>query len=277
MERKVREGFTHGGVFHADDVFATALLKIWNPAIRISRGFAVPEHFEGVVYDIGGGEFDHHQRDSRVRDNGVPYAAFGLLWEQLGPELLAGEDAERFDEVFVQPMDQADNTGQENMISLMIADRLPTWQEESVRLEDAFRDAVEFAKDILERRFRQIKAERDAYETVYRLAQQCSSGVLYLEQVMPWKEALQNCSQEILYVIYPSRRGGFNIQAVPDREDKGLLRHPFPAAWRGAGRQELQELTGIRELVFCHASGFLSAAETLEGAYRVAMLAVRAD
>ena len=35
-------GFTHAGKFHADDVFATALLQILRPDIKITRGFVVP-------------------------------------------------------------------------------------------------------------------------------------------------------------------------------------------------------------------------------------------
>lgn len=76
--------FTHGGKFHADDVFSSALLLYINPEIHITRGNKVPDDFEGIVFDIGRGSFDHHQKDSRIRENGVPYAAFGLLWEVLG-------------------------------------------------------------------------------------------------------------------------------------------------------------------------------------------------
>ena len=43
------KGFTHGGKFHADDVFSTALLQIVRPDIEISRGFTVPEGFSGIV------------------------------------------------------------------------------------------------------------------------------------------------------------------------------------------------------------------------------------
>ena len=57
------KGFTHGSKFHSDDVFATAFLKILNPDIQIERGFEVPEDFDGIVYDIGRGKFDHHQTD----------------------------------------------------------------------------------------------------------------------------------------------------------------------------------------------------------------------
>ena len=73
-------GFTHAGKFHADDVFATALLQILRPDIKITRGFVVPDDFDGIVYDIGFGMFDHHQEPRETRPNGIPYAAFGLLW-----------------------------------------------------------------------------------------------------------------------------------------------------------------------------------------------------
>ncbi len=48
----------------------------------------------GIVFDIGRGAYDHHQKDSRVRENGIPYAAFGLLWEELGTEILGEELAD---------------------------------------------------------------------------------------------------------------------------------------------------------------------------------------
>ena len=73
----------------------------------------MPDDFTGIVFDIGRGEFDHHQKDSRIRENGVPYAAFGLLWEAVGADILGEELAVKFDESFVQPLDNNDNTGEE--------------------------------------------------------------------------------------------------------------------------------------------------------------------
>ena len=67
-------GFTHAGKFHADDVFATALLQILRPDIKITRGFTVPDDFDGIVYDIGFGMFDHHQEPRENRANGGCWA-----------------------------------------------------------------------------------------------------------------------------------------------------------------------------------------------------------
>ena len=97
-------GFTHAGKFHADDVFATALLQIIRPDIRITRGFVVPDDFDGIVYDIGFGMFDHHQEPREYRANGIPYAAFGLLWRVLGPGLVGERQARLIDENFIQPL-----------------------------------------------------------------------------------------------------------------------------------------------------------------------------
>ena len=108
------KGFTHGGKFHADDVFATALLMIVRPDIKVTRGFVVPDGFDGIVYDVGCGMFDHHQEPRESRPNGVPYAAFGLLWRLLGAQLVGEHQARLLDENFIQPLDLNDNTGEQN-------------------------------------------------------------------------------------------------------------------------------------------------------------------
>ena len=38
--------YTHGGKFHADDVFATALLQMLRPDVTVRRVMKLPEGFE---------------------------------------------------------------------------------------------------------------------------------------------------------------------------------------------------------------------------------------
>ena len=64
--KKIKYGFTHAGVFHADDVFSAALLTYLFPDIEIKRGFKADNNFDGIVFDIGFGEFDHQDRKSVV-------------------------------------------------------------------------------------------------------------------------------------------------------------------------------------------------------------------
>lgn len=90
----------------------------------------MPDDFTGIVFDIGRGEFDHHQKDSRIRENGVPYAAFCLLWEAVGADILGKELAVKFDESFVQPLDNNDNTGEKNELATLIGNFNPSWDYE---------------------------------------------------------------------------------------------------------------------------------------------------
>ena len=86
---------THAGTFHADEIFATLILSKIIPEILLIR---VPEfrkeekeiaQKDAFVYDIGGGKFDHHQQGGNgERENGVKYAACGLIWKEFGRELL---------------------------------------------------------------------------------------------------------------------------------------------------------------------------------------------
>ena len=53
IQKEHAAAFTHGGKFHADDVFSAALLLHFNPQLTIQRGNRVPEDFDGIVFDIG--------------------------------------------------------------------------------------------------------------------------------------------------------------------------------------------------------------------------------
>jgi uncharacterized UPF0160 family protein len=197
----------------------------------------------------------------------VPYAAFGLLWDDFGELILEKNDAKLFDEVFVQPIDLTDNTGDKNMLSQCISDFNPVWNEH-IESNAAFEEAVIFAKEILEKRFRVIKANREAYNRVRAMMPDDKSRIFIMKEAMPWKEAIRGT--DIMYVIFPSIRGGYMVQAVPDDEDKNKLKKPFPENWRGKNAEELSNITGIETFNFCHISGFLCSTGTLEDATKVA-------
>ncbi len=268
----IRNAFTHSGIFHADDVFSSALLLILNPEIKIERGAEVPEHYEGLVFDIGLGRFDHHQSDRRVRKNGIPYAAFGLLWEEYGALLLEEEEVRQFDRDFVQILDESDNTGKDNLIAQCIFDWNPQWNEPEINGTERFEEAVEWARRLLDSKFRAIRARREAFAQVCTWMQEQNAPILWLKKAMPWKEAVRGT--DFLYVCFPSVRGGYAIQAVPRDDNATELKKPFPVEWRGKTVEELRLLTGIETFCFCHNSGFLCAADSRGDAAKVVGMAL---
>ena len=270
--KQYKKGFTHAGTFHSDDVFSTAFLQILRPGLQIERGFQAPneEEFDGIIYDIGWGRFDHHQKDRRERENGVPFAAFGLLFDAFGTEVMTSEQAEKFDEEFIQPLDLSDNTGCRQPLATLISEFNPTWKEKEVSVDERFFEAVAVAKKILENRFKLIKDNAQACEIVKEEMKGQSGPLFILDKDVPWKDAVQNT--EILYVVYESNRGGYNIQVVEDEEKN--MKKPFPEEWRGQPAEALQQLTGVESFRFCHNSGFLAAADTKEDAIKLAWIAI---
>ncbi|SER59971.1 MYG1 family protein [Lachnobacterium bovis] len=269
----VKNAYTHAGSFHSDDVFATAFLQILNPNITVHRIFKCTSELDGIIYDIGWGEFDHHQKDKRYRENEVPYAAFGLLWEKFGTLIMDEESAQKFDEYFIQPLDLSDNTGCDNDFAMAISDFNPKWDEDK-STDEAFFEAVSFAKGILERRFEKTKSNLKAREIVREELSKLPEDIeiFELQNDVPWKSAVKDTN--IKYVIYKSNRGGYNIQCVPSDEDKDELKKALPEEWRGKTQEELEELTNVKGFRFCHNSGFLCAAETIEGARAIAKMAL---
>ena len=91
---------THSGSFHPDDCFAVATLLIYLesqplPAVvKRTRDAKVIKTGDfvvdvGNVYDPSKDRFDHHQEGGAgIRDNGIPYASFGLVWKKLKGEIL---------------------------------------------------------------------------------------------------------------------------------------------------------------------------------------------
>ena len=276
IRQKDASAFTHSGKFHADDVFSSALLLYLNPEITITRGNKVPEDFDGIVFDIGRGKYDHHQKDSRIRENGIPYAAFGLLWEDLGCEILGDELAEKFDEAFVQPLDNNDNTGEKNELASLIGSFNPSWDENG-GTDEAFFRAVSVAGMILENKFARYlgneRADKRIEEVLETRDQTGDSRILVLPEFIPCQKRLSET--EVAFVIFPSNRGGYCIQ--PQKKEYSLnYKCSFPSEWLGLENEELQKETGLSSATFCHKGGFLMSVGDLSDAIRACQISLDA-
>ena len=263
--------FTHAGKFHADDVFSAALLRYLNPDIQIERGFQVPKGYEGIVFDIGDGPFDHHAQNSPVRANGVPYAAFGLLWREVGKSILGAKDAKRFDEGFIQPLDLDDNTGCGNQIAGIIGAYNPCWDTKEDE-NTCFEKAVDFALTILVKKFDHFLAVQRAYEEVGNALQNQKQGIVFLKRFAPWKQRL--IPSKAKFVVFPSQRGGFSAQAIPLSFGTQELRVPFPAQWAGKPPEELPQISGVETLRFCHTGRFLITVDSYDDAVKACLIAM---
>ena len=261
--------YTHAGVFHADDVFATALIKMINPTIQIARVNRVtPEMMadDCLVFDIGEGEYDHHQVGKALREDGTPYCSFGLLWRDYGRLLCPDKAWEKVDRDLVLPIDKTDNGIERNTLSAAIHSFNPNWKMASDAADECFRDAVGMARGILANYISNANAEYEA-ETEVLNSTVVDCAILVLDQYLPWQDTVIEQMSDILYVVFPSNRGGYNVQTVPDAPGSFTGRKGFPSEWLGNPDKTLG-------MTFCHPGNFLLATETLDQAINCARIAV---
>ena len=271
MHQLPQTALTHNGRFHADDVFSAALLKILNPDIHISRVAAVPDGFDGLVFDLANSEFDHHNSNLKYRDNGIPYASFGLLWHEYGSMLVSETAAKAFDESFIQPLDLQDNQGGNNLLCRVVTQANPKW-DSTTDPDECFFKAVDFAKFVLLNEIESINSAERASSIVKDALASSKNGVVNLSVGVPWKSIL--IPEPVYFVIYPSARGGFNAQAVPKSIGSNECKIYFPEYWRGH-TTDLKNIAGITDLTFCHNSGYLISANTRSAANEACEVAIK--
>jgi len=312
---------THNGLFHADDVLAVAILRevarladdeIGVVRTRDQRVVAEAD----VAVDVGGeyvperGRFDHHQRGGAgVRDNGIPYAAAGLVWRHYGPRLVAAElgrqlgraptdeeaaaVAAEVDCLLIQPVDAVD-CGVELAegwkfadirpltLSHLVSQRNPRWDEDAspAAIDGRFHEAVEqLALPALRATLGEAVARRRAADVVHQGDLVCDRRVLVLPRFCPWQETVLTHPgmRDVLYVVFPAIGGGWSVQCVPPELGSFGQRKPLPAAWAGLRDAALVAATGVEDAVFCHPGRFIAGAGSQVGALRLAELAVTAE
>ena len=277
---------THGGSFHADDVFALAALGLYlgpehmnivrtrDEAVIASGDWVIDV---GGVYDSAKRRFDHHQNGAPIRENGIPYAAFGLIWKEIGTQVAGSpETAAIIEERFVLPIDAGDNgiglytLNEQGIAPFAIHDLVnsfrPVWQTEE-RADAQFAEVVLIARTFLRRAIAHANATRKMRalaDEVY--AHAADKRVLVFS--VPMSSELCIDHPDVSVVVCPDDpkvSSNWNATAVRKSRDTFALRVAFPEAWAGLRAEALQKASGIPDAVFCHKNRFLFVAASKEG------------
>ena len=310
----IKKIITHPGIFHADDVCAIAWLRIIGISAPVERRVPSPEELADpdiMVVDVGGqhtsklNNFDHHQKGGAgIRwDSEVPYAAFGLVVDAF--PLCNPAVEQRVHDCVVLPVDAADNGwgtlegSRPNLsFSACVSGFNPGPSASAAERDTAFETAVAFATMVLENSIRNAE-EFVAAKEVVMSASVCGGytpyptegavfgekaephSILLLEKFVPWSEHVFSRRDEsnLLYVVFPSERGGWMVQQVPKAPGSFEGRKPLPEAWSGLRGEDFANVAGIKthgSATFCHPGRFVCGAETREDAIALARKAVAA-
>ena len=282
--------YTHSGGIHADDVLSTALINLYCDAkgidrpevVRISdRDLTDDIKNNNVVFDIGGGDFDHHQSDNESHETGEPYAAFGKLFNVIG-ETVFGEDADVVEEEFVKIIDLCDNSSEDNPISQTVREQLPLFGEKFTP-DDAFESALAFCENVLvERRDnlddfldndisltdlspfnenevgvfdKRTEERKEAFENIREIVAEKVEGKTSLNN---GASIIKLDSPGIPFKLIAEQTGGTDIigYTFPARGSisfKPLIDNIVPVEWRGETKENLEKV--VPGMNFVHNAG----------------------
>ena len=284
----IKKLYVHGGTFHADDIFCDAVLRIINEDLiteRVIRAERDRTDIENgiLMADIGGGPFDHHQKETALREDGIRHCAVTLLWKIFGSECIRAVAHDVSDETVSAVSDRIYNgilreiavldNGAEGVLPggiiniCDLADRFnPDWDSDEDP-DAAFADAASFAQGVLVREIRHAVSEHKAEALVRDAVQKMEDGIIVLDHCLPWEHIVAQ-DPDAKIVIYPSARNEINLRLVPVEEGSFSTRLDVPDAWKGKRNAEADAC--MHGLMFCHATGFLMAFDDFENALSAA-------
>lgn len=294
--RKRKTIITHNGSFHADDVFACATLLLMdefkNAKVIRTRDESIIKTGD-CVFDVGGiydshtRRFDHHQKDGAgSRENGIPYAAFGLVWKEFGGIVCGDKEiADKIDKKLVAPIDAIDNGVEiskplfEDIFPYDVGNYLGIqkilWNENNSLQDSVFMKQVNFAKDLIKREIQVIQSKKEAYRLVEQFySKSADPRLLVLDIAYPSKDFTRD-HEAILFVIYPDEHKRWRIQTISKEKGSFENRKDLPASWAGLRDQDLVDVTGVSDATFVHNKRFIGGAKSKEGILKLAELALQ--
>ena len=291
---------THSGNFHPDEIFGVATLKIlFGESIEVVRtrdmnvlSSKAPEDIVldvGLIYDANENRFDHHQQGGAgKRENGIPYASFGLIWKHFGEKVAGSERAaDNIEEKLVLAIDAGDNgidTFQKAnkhfkpyLLEGALISFLPTWKEKESSIDDAFLKAVSFAKTILEREIVKAQSFIDGEAEVEKAyAEAEDKRIVILNNTYSWRDVIAQYPETLFVIMNDGKQTTWAISAVRKDGVSFQSRKLFPESWAGKTGSELAKVTGVADANFCHNGRFIAVANSKEGALKLAQIAVEA-
>ena len=268
---------THSGKFHVDDVISTVFLsKLLEKIILLRISSTENKNLENkIVYDIGFGEFDHHQKNRNgQRENGIYFSSIGLLWQKFGKKYLEELKVKNIDKTFeymdkelIQYIDATDNMQTKYLENKISPDFIklcnPEW-DENISEDEAFIRALKLADEFWEIYLKHAIAEVEAVNIILDKIKNCKDCYLVLDKEMPYRKAIKLSNNDKLkYIIFKSRRKGYDIRIINDSCElkKELL--------QAKDINTARILTNINDLIYVDMHGNLCCTKTLESAIQL--------
>ncbi len=267
-----------------------AIMRVFSSDLAIDLGTAntlVYVKDKGVVINEPSVVAIHTGNKSKSSILAVGVEAKNMLGKQYG-ELLCGssETSAYIDSVIVQAID-ADDNGIDiyetkidgigfHTLSDIIESFVPRHVDDNDKVQKGFDRALNFATAYMKR---QIKLAKELFEVALpniRNAIKVAEDPRILIFKMfdkTWLNFISQESEEALFVIFPTHRKTWAIRSVPKRGQKFEYCKLLPTEW-GGRQKDFAGISDVHDALYCHNGCFLAEAKSLEGADKLAGIAL---
>lgn len=214
---------------HADDVCATALLRILfedlnQTPCKLVKTFTpaedgyIDETEDTVIYDIGLGIYDHHQAkdndpfgllESRFKEDGSKYSSTGLIWKEIGHILVPEEYVDEFYNNVLLYIDQQDNGEAFNPLSTLI--RHMNYYNEKNKYE-CFELSVNMMRTMFTASFNMYTKQHNETEEIKEIINSREDDICLVSDKYYAGLAAEASKLEIPFIVYPDARDNTGIK-----------------------------------------------------------------
>jgi len=166
----------------------------------------------------------------------------------------------------------------------------PASYEKNVSFDERFFEAMKIADEELIYQVREIVlgwlTARVQVEAAFNARHQVheSGEIILFERPCAWKDPIfeiekkYNAAGQVKFVLFKDTSGGegWRVQAVPTSAGGFTNRKSLRKDWCGVSRDEAAKNSGLDDIVFCHANGFIGGARSYESALKMAILSIQA-
>ena len=292
---------THSGSFHTDDVLAYSILSLYFKKtgeefqLTRTRDQAIIDTAD-IVFDIGAeydptrNRYDHHQIvKAGNRENGIPYAACGLVWKHFGKELCSTADMwQSIDETLVQPIDAHDNGFSittpliPGIYEFGIGKALDAFRPvgENPAAEEylsGFLKASELMTFILSRMILDGEEYEQNKKTIISIYEKTKDKSILVFDRDYSRSVFKILSDfpDTAYVVHPDSNNNWRVSGIRTGGTSLFeIKKDLPKEWSGLRDEEFQKVSGVATAYFCHPNLFTCGATTFEGAMELAKKAL---
>lgn len=170
------------------------------------------------------------------------------------------------DNELIQYIDATDNMQTEYLENKISPDFVklcnPEWNE-NISEDEAFINALKLADEFWNVYIKHAIAEVEAIDIILDEIDKCKECYLVFDNEMPYKKAIKQSNNKVKYMIFKSRREGYDIRTVTDLckfKDEIVQAKDINTS---------RKLTGIKDLIYIDVNGKLCCTKTLESAIRL--------